>query len=54
MIKIDASSVLPRRLGTYLLGLIPGMVFELTAAFGAPMTAHEMLERVKQVYPFQS
>jgi hypothetical protein len=53
MIKIDASSVIPKRLGTYLLGLVPGVVFELTAAFGNPPLAHEMIERVKQVYPFQ-
>jgi hypothetical protein len=33
MIKIDASNVIPKRLGTYLLGIIPGLVFELTVAF---------------------
>jgi hypothetical protein len=53
MIKIDASSVIPKRLGTYLLGLVPGMVFEVTTAFGNPPLAHEMIERLKQVYPFQ-
>jgi len=53
MIKIDVSSVIPKRLGTYLLGLIPGIVFELTAAFGDPLAARSMVERVKQVYPFQ-
>jgi hypothetical protein len=54
MIKIDVSSVLPKRLGTYLLGLIPGMVFELTASFGNPLLAHRMIERVKLAYPFHS
>jgi len=53
MIKIDASKVIPKRLGTYLLGFIPGMVFELTVAFGDPLMAHRMIERVKVVYPFQ-
>ena len=54
MIKIDASNVIPKRLGTYLLGLIPGLVFELTVAFGDPLLAHQMIEQVKQVYPFQT
>lgn len=29
------------------------MVFELTVAFGDPVMAHRMIERVKDVYPFQ-
>jgi hypothetical protein len=53
MIKIDLSKVIPKRLGTYLLGFIPGVVFELTVAFGDPVMAHRMIERVKDVYPFQ-
>jgi hypothetical protein len=53
MIKIDVSKAIPKRLGTYLLGFIPGMVFELTVAFGDPLSAHRMIERVKDVYPFQ-
>jgi hypothetical protein len=36
MIKIDATNVIPKRLGTYLLGVIPGLVFELSVAFGEP------------------
>ena len=41
MIRIDASNVIPKRLGTYLLGIIPGLVFELrvsnkTLFYGAP------------------
>jgi hypothetical protein len=54
MIKIDASNIIPKRLGTYLLGLIPGAVFELTVAFGDPLIANKLIERVKQVYPFQA
>ncbi len=54
MIKIDASKIIPKRLGIYLLGLIPGMVFELAVAFGDPLMAHRTIERVKQVYPFQA
>jgi len=54
MIKIDISNAIPRGFGTYLLALIPGMLFALTIAFGDPMIAHAMIERVKQVYPFQS
>ena len=54
MIKIDASRLVPKRLGTYLLGLIPGMVFELSVAFGDPLMTHQMIERVKQVYRKQS
>jgi hypothetical protein len=53
MIKIDAAKLFPKRLGAYLLGLIPGAVFELTVAFGDPLMAHRMIERVKEVYPFQ-
>jgi hypothetical protein len=37
--KIDVSNIIPKRLGAYLLGLIPGMVFELTVAVGDPMIA---------------
>lgn len=54
MIKIDASGIIPKRLGTYLLGLVPGLVFELTAAFGNPLVAHEMIERARRVYPFNA
>jgi hypothetical protein len=53
MIKIDASKIIPKRLGAYLLGLIPGLVFGLAVAFGDPLTAHGTIERVKQIYPFQ-
>ena len=53
MIKIDAAKLFPKRLGAYLLGFIPGVVFELTVAFGDPVMAHRMIERVKDVYPFQ-
>ncbi len=53
MIKIDASNVIPKRLGTYLLGSIPGLVFELSVAYADPLLAHQMIERARQVYLFQ-
>jgi len=53
MIKIDASNVIPKRLGTYPLGIIPGLVFELSIAYANPSLAHQMTERARQVYPFQ-
>ena len=31
MIKLDISNVLPKRLWTYSLGLIPGLLFELSS-----------------------
>jgi hypothetical protein len=52
MIKIDVSSVFPKKLWAYLLGLIPGMVFVLTVAFGDPMIINQIIERIKQAYPF--
>jgi len=36
MIKIDVSNVIPKRLGTYLLGIIPGCVFELSIPYADP------------------
>lgn len=53
MIKIDVSNAVPKRLGTYLLGIIPGLLFELSLAFGDPRLAHSMIDRAKQIYPFQ-
>jgi hypothetical protein len=53
MIKIDVSNVIPKRLGTYLLGIIPGLLFELSIAFGDPHLARQMIDRAKQIYPFQ-
>lgn len=53
MIKIDASNVIPKRLGTYLLGIIPGLVFELSVAYADPPLAHQMIDRTRQVYAFQ-
>jgi hypothetical protein len=53
MIKIDVSNAIPKRLGTYLLGIIPGLLFELSLAFGDPHLAHAMIDRAKQIYPFQ-
>jgi len=53
MIKIDASNLIPKRLGVYLLGIVPGLVFELTVAYADPPLAHQMIERARQIYPFQ-
>jgi hypothetical protein len=53
MIKIDASNVIPKRLGTYLLGIVPGLVFELSTAYSNPSLAHQVIDRVRQIYPFQ-
>ena len=53
MIKIDASNVLPKRLGAYLLGIIPGLLFELSVAYADPSLAHQVIERARQAYPFQ-
>jgi hypothetical protein len=53
MIKLDISNVIPRRLGIYLLGIIPGVLFHLSIAFGDPDLAHRMIDRAKQIYPFQ-
>ena len=53
MIKIDASNLIPKRAGTYLLGIIPGFFFEMTLAFGDPSLAHRFADRARQIYPFQ-
>src|SRR5579872_5182960 len=53
MVKIDVSNAIPKRLGTYLAGIIPGLVFELSLAFGDPHLANLTIDRAKQVYPFQ-
>lgn len=52
MIKIDASNVIPKRFGTYLLGIIPGFFFEITLAFGDPALGLQLINRVRQIYPF--
>jgi hypothetical protein len=52
MIKIDTSGFIPRRSGTYFLGIIPGIVFEALVALGDPAFAHNLINRVTQVYPF--
>ena len=53
MIKIDLSHAVPRALGTYLLGIAPGLLFELSLALGDPPLARLMIDRAKQIYPFQ-
>ena len=53
MIKLNISNLIPRRLVIYLLGIIPGLLFHLSVAFGDPNLAHRVIERAKQVYPFE-
>jgi len=53
MIKIDVSNAIPKRLGVYLLGIIPGLLFELSIAFGDPHLAKLMIDRAGQIYPFK-
>jgi hypothetical protein len=52
MIKIDISRAIPPRLGTYLLGIIPGVFFEASVAIGNPRFAASVLSRVRDIYPF--
>lgn len=49
MIKIDVSKAIPKRLGTHLLGAVPGMVFELTVAFREQMMDRKMIDRVTRI-----
>jgi len=53
MIKLNIANLIPRRLAIYLLGIIPGMLFHLSVAFGDPDLAHQMIDRAKRVYPLQ-
>lgn len=53
MIRINISNVVPRRLAIYLLGIIPGVLFALSVALGDPNLAHNMINRAKQIYPFE-
>jgi len=52
MIKIDLSKAILPRLGTYLLGIIPGMFFESSIAIGNPHFAASVISRVREIYPF--
>ena len=52
MIKIDVSRAIPPRLGTYLLGIIPGMFFEVSVAIGDPHFVASVVSRVREIYPF--
>ena len=53
MIKLNLSNLIPPRLAIYLLGVIPGVLFHLSVAFGDPGLAHKLIDRARQVYPFQ-
>lgn len=52
MIKIDLSKAIPPRLGTYLVGIIPGLFFESSIAIGNPHFAASVISRVRETYPF--
>jgi hypothetical protein len=52
VIRIDISRAIPPRLGTYLLGIIPGVFFEGSVAIGNPRFAVSVLSRVRDIYPF--
>lgn len=52
MIRIDISRAIPPRLGTYLLGIIPGVFFEASVAIGDPHLAALVISRVREIYSF--
>lgn len=54
MIKIDLANALPKGIGVFLLALIPGLLFELSIAFGEPTRAHQVLDQVRLVYELPS
>jgi hypothetical protein len=54
MIKIDLSSVVPKRLGAYLLGVIPGTFFLSSIVAADSQLAAKALTHVEQVYKFPS
>ncbi|MGA2351988.1 MAG: hypothetical protein ABSF70_16245 [Terracidiphilus sp.] len=52
MIKVDFSSAFSPRLIPYLAGVIPGLFFESSVAFGAPEIARSIISHIEQVFPF--
>jgi hypothetical protein len=52
MIKIDLSRAIPPRFGTYLLGIIPGLVFESSVGIGQPHLAASVISRIGAIHPF--
>jgi len=52
MIKVDFSKAVQLRFGIYLLGLIPGVFFELCIAMGNPPLAASVISSLHQIYPF--
>ncbi len=54
VIKIDVSKAVPPRLFTYLLGLFPGLLFEISIALANPALAQHSIDRLKQIYPAQA
>lgn len=52
MIKVDLSRAVPWRLGMYLLGVIPGVLFESSVVIGNPQSAAFVVSRLREFYPF--
>ncbi|MGA2886796.1 MAG: hypothetical protein ABSE51_02015 [Terracidiphilus sp.] len=52
MIKVDFSKAFSPRLVPYLVGVIPGLFFEASVAFGAPEIARSIISDIRQVFPF--
>jgi hypothetical protein len=52
MIKVDISRVVSPRFGLYLLGVIPGVFFESSAAIGNPHSIASLMGRLHEIYPF--
>ena len=50
MIKVDLSNVVPRRVGTYLVAILPGLVFIISIALGDPGVIHHLLDRLRETY----
>lgn len=52
MIKVDLSKVVSPRFGLYLLGLIPGVFFELSVAVGNPHSTASLIGSLREIFPF--
>jgi hypothetical protein len=52
MIRIDISKMIPKHLGTYLLGILPGLFFEGSIAIGDPRFGASVVSRLREIYPF--
>lgn len=52
MIKIDLSKAVHPRFALYLLGLIPGLFFQLSISVGNPHFVVSVMDRLREIYPF--